>query len=477
MVNHAAALAANEAETRIVRKASWIAPAIVGTGIALGAAAIAQDSVPLRGSLAETEPAGRSRAETTVDTQTPSPTPRNDAETLRVPSLAAPATPVEGSRSAPETEPFEPLGIRSGSATFFPSIEQGIGWRKERGGDGASLFSETTLGLRGRIENDGHTAGVDGALAYRRSLDGPEIDEWEGDVRGDLRLRLGSDYYAAIGGGYAVAPEGATSPVILPDVVDEPLRQTFDVSIEAGKDVGPARFSLRGAATRQVYGDAELSSGGTLSQAERDSTLYAATIRGGYALSPILAPFAEIEIGRRIYDERLDSAGFARSADRFAVRAGVAYDRGEKLSGELAAGWLTERPDDDRLDAISGLDVAAAIQWSPIRGTIVGFNAGTTVEATTDAGASGSILYTTALSLSRELRHDLTGDVSLGLDHRDYSGSDDTDLTWRADASLTWWMNRHAGLVGRISWEDLSSTIPGRDRSETSLYLGLRVQR
>ncbi len=460
-----------------MRKASWIAPVIIGTGIALGAAAIAQDAVPLRGSLAEAEPSGRSRAETTVDSATPALTPRADQQPMRAPAISAPTPPVEGSRAAPETEPFEPLGIRSGSATFFPSIEQGIGWRKERGADEASLFSETTLGLRGRIENDGHTASVDGTLAYRRSLDGPEIDEWEGGLRGDMRLRLGSDYFAAIGGGYAVAPESATSPVIIPDVVDEPLRQTFDVSIEAGKDLGPARFSLRGAATRDVYGDADLSSGGTLSQAERDSTLYTATLRGGYSLSPVLAPFAEIEIGRRIYDERLDSAGFARSADRYAIRAGVAFNRGEKLSGEVAAGWLTERPDDDRLEAVSGLDVTAAIQWSPIRGTIVGLDAGTTVESTTDAGASGSILYTTGLTLSRELRHDLTGDVALGLDYRDNSGSGDTDLTWRADASLTWWMNRHAGLVGRISWEDLSSTVPGRDRSETSLYLGLRVQR
>lgn len=471
-------LAANEAETQAVRKASWIAPVIVGTGIALGAAAIAQDAAPLRGSLVEPElDSGRSRAETTIDAASPSPTSRPDDQPLRTPSLSAPAAPVEGDRTAAETNPFEPLGIRTGSATFFPTVEQGIGWRKERGADEASLSSETTFALRGRIENDGHTAGLDGTLAYRRSLDGPEIDEWEGDMHGEARFRLGSDYYAAIGGGYAIAPESATSPVIIPDVVDEPLRQTFDISVEAGKDLGPARFSLRGATTRQVYDDAELTGGGTLSQAERDSTLYAATLRGGYALSPVIAPFAEVEIGRRIYDERLDSAGFERSADRFAVRAGIAYDRGEKLSGELAAGWLTERPDDDRLQAVSGLDVAAAIQWSPIRGTIVGLDAGTTVEATTDAGASGSILYTTALSLSRELRHDLTGDVSLGLDYRDYSGSGDTDLTWRADASLTWWMNRHAGIVGRISWEDLSSTIPGRDRSETSLYLGLRAQR
>ena len=47
------------------------------------------------------------------------------------------------------------------------------------------------------------------------------------------------------------------------------------------------------------------------------------------------------EIGRNLYDQKIDSAGFARSSDRYAVRGGLELDLGEKFSGEIAAGFST----------------------------------------------------------------------------------------------------------------------------------------
>ena len=83
------------------------------------------------------------------------------------------------------------------------------------------------------------------------------------------------------------------------------------------------------------------------------------TLRGTYDLSPVLQPFAEVEAGRRIYDNTVDASGYARSANRYGARAGVVLNMGEKLAGEFAAGWLLEDVDDPALVDISGWTCAA----------------------------------------------------------------------------------------------------------------------
>ncbi len=454
----------------------------LGAGVAcvlVALAATAQQLPALRGTLADAE---RREEATAISSSPEEPDATAPARPLaesrqgRVEPLSAPVSPVEGARTPREDDPFAPVGIRSGGAVFYPSIEQGIGWERERGAGEASILSETTLRLRGEIERDGHRGDLDGELVWRRSIDGPELDELEGSLGAGMRLRLGTDYFAALDLRYAAGPEAATSPVVLPDLVSEPIRQDIDFSAAAGKDQGPARFQVTVGAQRRTYGDAELSAGGTFSQGERDSTLLTAALRGGYAVSPSLTPFVEAEIGRRIHDDRFDTAGYERSADRYALRAGLGIDRGEKFAGEVSLGWVAESPDDDRLATVSGLEVAAAFAWSPVRGTIVGLDASTEIETTTSAGDSGSVLYSTTLSLSREMRADLTADALVGIDYRDYEAGGN-DLAWRAEAGLTWWMNRHAGLVGRVTWERLDSSLPARGYEQTGLYVGLRAQR
>src|SRR5690606_25057244 len=120
--------------------------------------------------------------------------------------------------------------------------------------------------------------------------------------------------------------------------------------------------------------------------------------------------------------------------------------------------------------------VSANLAWSPMRGTIVNLNGSTTVETTTSVGQSGSLLYSGSLGVTREIRANLTGRALVGLDLRDYSGGG-RDLVMRGETSLTWWMNRYAGITGRARHEIQRSTQTGRDYDATSIYLGMTLQR
>ncbi|RWP69267.1 outer membrane beta-barrel protein [Mesorhizobium sp.] len=386
---------------------------------------------------------------------------------------------IEGRDRKAEDDPFAASGIKLGSFVIRPTLEQGLtaSSNADSSADGEpALLSETTLRFNAVSDWRENSAVIDGYGTFLKTISGDEVQELRGRVDGTLNVDLDNDLRAIAKLGYEAAPESASSPVVVEGTIEQPVRQTIDGSLAVEKDAGKMRFALTAAVERDIYGDAKLSTGGTVSQKARDSTLYTATLRTGYEISPAITPFTEVEIGRRVYDLRVDPNGFERSSTRLGVRAGAELDLGEKLAGEFSAGWLREAIDDDQLEAISGATVNADLRWSPERGTTIGLTGQTTVEGTTTPDESGDILYSGRLTGEREIRANLTGNAALGVDWRDYIGSDGHDLTLSAEAGLTWWLNRYAGLTTRARTEKQTSNLEGRDYTAHSIFVGVTLQ-
>lgn len=418
------------------------------------------------------EPPAQARAlPVTAEFADEAPEGRQNADNLRVGSI-------EGQPTRSRDDAFAAPGIRAGTFVLRPRLEQGIGWTSNAtaapNGSNA-VFSETRLRLDAQSDWARHAATIGADLNWRKSLSGSRINEVEGGINGRLDLELANELSAFAAAGYRAAPESASTPGAIAASVSQPLRHTLDANAGLSRDAGLLRLGLTGALSREIFDDAKLANGASVSQRERDSTLATARLRIGYAASAALTPFVELEAGRRFHDLKHDSAGYARSADRYGLRGGIALDFGEKLAGEISAGWLTERPDDSRLDPVSGLSLAGNLEWSPVRGTIVGFEAATQVEGASGPG-TGSLLYSGSLRLQRQLRANLTGEVSAGMDWRDYSAGGH-DLVLRGEANLTWWLNRYAGVTTRARHEKQTSTLAGRDYDATSFWLGMTLQR
>jgi hypothetical protein len=387
---------------------------------------------------------------------------------------------IEGQTKKAEDDPFAATGIKVGTFVFRPTLEQGLTESSNAdssNGGKPALLSETALRFSAASEWRENSATVDGYGIFRKTISGDEVSDAQGRIEGQLNVDLDKELRAIAKLGYEAVPESASSPVVIVGTASQPVRQTIDGSLGVEKDVGKMRFALTGAAEHDIYGDAKLSMGGTLSQKDRDSTLYTATLRTGYEISPAITPFTEVEVGRRLYDMRVDTSGYERSSTRLGVRAGTELDKGDKDSGELSAGWLREALDDDRLPAIAGATVNADLKWSPERGTTIGLTGRTTVEGTTTAGERGDLLSSGRLTGERQIRANLTGNAALGADWRDYMGSDGHDLVLSAEAGLTWWLNRYAGLTTRVRTENQASNLPGRDYTANSIFLGLKLQR
>jgi hypothetical protein len=387
---------------------------------------------------------------------------------------------IEGQKKKPEDDPFAATGVKWGSFVIRPTIEQGL--TATSNGDSSNagksaLLSETALRFSAASDWRENSATIDGYGLFRESVSGYPVHDEQGRIEGQLNVDLDNELRAIAKLGYEAVPESASSPDAIAGVSKQPLRQTVDGSLAVEKHVGKMQYTLTGAVSHDFYGDAKLSNGTSLSQKDQDSTLYTATLRTGYEISPAITPFTEIEVGRRTYDQRIDNEGFERSSTRLGTRAGLALDMGEKLAGEFSAGWLREAIDDKNLDAISGATVNADLKWSPERGTTIGLTGRTTVEPTTTADESGDILYSGRLTGERQIRANLTANAALGLDWRDYIGIDGHDRVLSAEAGLTWWLNRYAGLTTRLRTEKLTSNLPGRDYTANSIFLGVKVQR
>ncbi|MBZ9732780.1 outer membrane beta-barrel protein [Mesorhizobium sp. CA18] len=387
---------------------------------------------------------------------------------------------IEGRKVKPEEDPFAAPGVKVGTFLFRPTLEQGFTATSNADSSStgkSAVLSETALRFTATSDWRENSALITGYGQFRNTVSGQKINDAQGRIEGQLNVDLDNELRAIAKLGYEAAPESASSPDAIAGVTQQPLRQTVDGSLGLEKSVGKMRYALTGAVSHDFYGDAELSDGITVSQKDRDSTLYTATLRTGYEISPALTPFTEVEAGRRLYDLRVDTDGFERSSTRLGARAGLELDMGEKLSGEFSVGWLREAIDDNRLPAVAGPSIDADLKWSPERGTTIGLTGKTRVETTTTANESGDILYSGRLTGERQIRANLTANSALGLDWRDYTGSDGHDLILSAEAGLTWWLNRYAGVTTRVRTEKLTSNLPGRDYTTNSVYLGLKVQR
>ena len=387
---------------------------------------------------------------------------------------------IEGLSRAREENPYAPLGLRLGRFVVTSTLEQGLGWTSnaDSAPDAtAATYSQTSLRLDALSDWSRHNGAFSAYGSYRRSLSGGDISEPEAGFDGRLQLDLGHQLRASTALAYDLRRESAASPVDLPPATSRPLRHLITGSAGLERRFGQFRLGLDGEIERQFFADAKLLDGGSHSQRQRNATLASMVLRGAYELSPALAPFVEVEVGRRINDLNRDANGYERSATRLGARVGLAFDLGEKLAGRVGAGWLRETIDDARLDDISGATIATEIRWSPVRGNQVGLSTATLVEGTTTPQESGSILYSGRIFAERELRANLSANAAFGAQWRDYAGSSAYDLTLRAEAGMTWWLNRYFGLTGRASHETVRSNLPGRDSKTASVFMGVRLQR
>jgi hypothetical protein len=234
---------------------------------------------------------------------------------------------------------------------------------------------------------------------------------------------------------------------------------------------------VTGFAERAMHEEVPLAGGGIASREELDNTEFGARVRTGYASSASLRPFVEVAAGRRDFDQELDDSGFARSSIWGELRGGLIIDRGEKLSGEISAGYRHEELEDDRLPEIDAPLLNASILWSPRRLTEVRLDLTTSVNPTSTPDTSATVLYAGTLTLARNLTARTRAEGGVGLSYEDRIGDDWRDVTFSGFGGISYAFSRNASVEGRYIYERTDRNEPGGQYDSHEVGVRLRLQR
>ncbi len=382
-------------------------------------------------------------------------------------------------RRADAGDPFAQRGINVGSFVIRPSIEVGGSWTdnivgstKKASATGLVVAPEINV----RSEGERYEFEADASAEATQYKD-DAFDDRTVQARAKLRYDLSSRTSLFTEADYSRFLEGFSDPDTPNGAAKRPAVNTIEASLGVEQRFGRLSGRLTGFAERSTYADVPLVGGGTISRSGEVNTEFGARLRTGYATSASLRPFTEVAVGARVYDDSVDDNGFKRSSVWGELRGGLVIDRGEKLSGEVSIGFRHEDVEDRRLEDLNVPLANASILWSPRRLTEVKLDLSTSVNPTTTPGASATVLYSSTLTLARNLTARVRGETGVGLSYEDRIGDNWRDVTFSGFAAISYAFSRTASIEGRYTYERTDRNEAGGKYDTNAVEIRLRLQR
>jgi hypothetical protein len=395
-----------------------------------------------------------------------------------------PGTPPNPGGSPPrkpttEEDPFDTLGVRLGAFLLRPAIEMFSGYdsnpARVPGGRGSALLivapelqlqsdwtrHELTAAIRGTYSDYPATA-----LADRPALDAT-IDG-RIDVTRDSRLDLE--------GRSVVGTDYPGSPNLPAGIAKLPVFTTVGGTVGVGQRFGPLDVALKGMIDRTTWQDSQLTDGSSASNADRNFNQVGGELRAGYALNGELKPFIALDFDTRTHDLAVDRSGLMRDSDGTASRAGVSFALAQRLTGELALGYLSRVYRDPTLADVRGPAVDGSLLFIVTPLTSVKLTAKSIINESVLAGVSGVLQRDSDLSVDHALRRWLIATVRFGYGRDDYVGSSREDRRYLASLAMTYKLTRAVQLKGELQEVWLCSSEPNQNYAASVALIGLRYQ-
>ena len=377
-------------------------------------------------------------------------------------------------------EAYAPLGIRVGTFTILPAVQQSVGYDTNPD-QIVNRLAKPSIALR-----------TDGELAFRSDWSSSELS---GDLRGGysdypdnpgasrpngsgvtrLRIDANRDTRFDVEGRFVLDTQRAGTPDLAAAVASRPLVASYGSTFGVTERFNRMQVSLRGLVDRSEFEDAQLADGTLLRQSERNLTQYGLQLRAGYEISPVITPFVDVLADSRVYDLRRDSSGLSRDSDGLTVSGGASFALTRFVSGEISAGLQHRSYVDPRLRDLTAPVVLAGLIWTASPLTTVRFNAATGVTETSVPNSSGVLTQTATLEVQHDLLRNLSLIGGISLLSNDYDGANITERGFSATARLDYRFNRWLAMRGSYIYQRLDSSVAGSSFSANTFLLGVRI--
>jgi hypothetical protein len=384
-----------------------------------------------------------------------------------------------------DLDPYLPVGIKVGSFILYPEIETGVvgtnnvlGTRTDRHADAAY---ELGTSLRAQSDWSRHSltfiADADNSWYANFPVEDDRIYEFllRGRLDVSRRTHLAGEIEAS-------QTQVGRSSASLTDIagVQTNLHERHAI---VGGDHTFNRLTLAAAQTFAEYDyDDQVNAGfveegGVPFQDVRDYTEALTTLRGTYEFNSAWAGFVEGALSNREYAEPVNVAGFRRGSEGYSLLTGANLRLGPRLFGEIAFGWGSQAPIDDRLAVIEGPLIDADLIWMLTPMTKLEFIARSEIDETTLDESAGAIDRFYSLSLQHAFWRYLVLGTFVSYERADYAGVDQVDQRLKGGLTGEYYFNPVVSVYGRYEHTNFVSTFSENNFEEDQVRMGLKLRR
>lgn len=347
-------------------------------------------------------------------------------------------------------EEYDPLGMRFGGFTLNASVDVGAESTDNLFAEEANADEDMIYAVepRARVRSNWsrHAIQVEAGGRFESHEDFSSEDADTSYARFYGRVDVGTRSAVAFSAGLAHEAESRTDPDA-PTGGNPVEYDRQDMSLTAEHTFN--RFKVTGAlGQRQFEFDG--------AQNVRDNEEVSLRARVDAEITPRIGVVLQAVADERDYDNQP-----AVNSEGRTLLAGVSVNFTDLMRGEMNVGQF-ER-DYDSGNSVSGLAVAANLEWYPTGLTTVTFNARRNAEDV--VGATASQPFTESefgVRVDHELLRNLILTAGAQAGRREYDSIDREDEVVNAEVGADYIINRRIALRGRYTFDDVQST--GADR-------------
>jgi hypothetical protein len=378
-----------------------------------------------------------------------------------------------------EEDPYEAKGFTAGNFLLKPALELTTGFdsnpQRVPGGAGSPVVVIAPV-LLVRSQFDRHQLNADLRVSYVDETKLPQLNRPTVDAKVNGRYDL-TDTMALNGEGHvAVDGDDPGTARFTNRFQKIPLVSTVGGSAGFAKKIDNVEVSLKGTTDAVRFQDVTLTDGQRLTNQDRNFNQYGAQGRISYAVTPEISPFVDVAIDRRIHNQPVDIDGFRRDSTGTAVETGVTFAMTDKLTGDVAIGYLVRQYQDMMLRPVSGFIADANLVWQFSKETTIQFGAKSQVTEIAEAGTSGVLKRDGTIEVDHQFQPWLIGTLTAGYGQDQFVGTTRVDDRYFVDIGMLYKVSRLLQLKANLRHETTQSNVQANNLTATVVQVGARIQ-
>jgi hypothetical protein len=372
---------------------------------------------------------------------------------------------------------YEPVGIRSGSWMFTPSLMSGSLYdsnvyasNTQKRADIAAVIEPS---LRAQTLWERH--GIDLKLNAQSTIynENSSLDQTNMSLKGSGWIDVAHDMVVL--GSFQIAHlnEGVGTLSSPSNAVTPTPYNLYSGDLTLRKEFNRLTASMGAGVDSYEFGSARAQDGTVIDQSGRDGQIYTLHGRVDYAFSPVLGWFGGVEGNQRnirgVPGQTLDSTGYR-------ALSGITVGFGNLIRGEFGGGYVEQRFDNPLIGTVDGPSYRAKLTWSPTRLMDIHIKAEQLVTQTSDTSSTGVLANAVQVGVDYELRRNVILSLTGAYEVDRFFGQDRKDRVITSYANVKYLLNRFSAISIYHRYTSRESDIPTFSYDKHQVGLNVTAQ-